>query len=290
MIRPLLPHLPFADDETPLSWAVRLAAFHTGDVVRSFLTDRAIPLAGIKRGNPDHVRRPAMLGEANPEQVLRNATVVDGDRWLLRGETFVARLVSRGPGHVCPLCLVDDAGSSTVPDRTRLRERFAWWFGVVTACPIHGVALVDALQGERLGGHDALTAEVAGRWRLIAAAAAAPSARESTPLQRYVLQRLDGVAGPAWLDAQRLDQAVRTCELLGAVTIAGPQPGRRHFDADTLDRARAFGFEAAAGGPAAIREVLSAMQRRDGAQSCKAGPPAVFGALYVWADHPSNRQ
>lgn len=183
-----------------------------------------------------------------------------------------------------------DAGSSAAPDRTGLRERFAWRFGVVTACPIHGVALVDALQGDRLGGHDALTAEVADRWRLIAAAAAAPSAREPTPLQRYVLQRLDGVAGPAWLDAQRLDQAVRSCELLGAVTIGGARPGQRHFDADTLDRARAIGFEAAAGGPAAIREVLSAMQRRDGAQSGNAGPPAVFGALYAWADHPSNRQ
>jgi hypothetical protein len=290
MIRPLFPHLPFADDETLLSWAARLAAFHTGDVARSLLTDHAIPIAGIKMGKPDDVRRLAALGGSEPDHVLHNACVVAGERWLFRGETFVAKDVSRGPGHVCPICLVDDAGSSAVPDRTRLRERFAWRFGVVTACPKHGVALVDALRGKSLGVYDVLTAEVANHWQLIVKAAHTPSAREPTPLQQYVLQRINGRAGPGWLDHQRLDQAVKSCELLGAMMLKGPRLGRWCFDAYTLDRARVIGFDAASCGPSAIRELLSEIQRRYWTLSGSAGPGAVFGSLYSWANYPSNRQ
>lgn len=290
MIAPLTPHLPFADDETVLSWAVRLAALHSGDAVRGFLTDHGIPLADVKQSKPGAVRRLAELGGADPERVLRNATLTDGERWQFRGETFIARLVSRRPGHVCPLCLVEDTGSTTAPDKARLRERFAWRFDVVSACPIHGVALIDALQGERLSTHDALTAVLAQRWETVAKAAAAPSPREPSPLQDYFLRRLNGASGIPWLDGQRLDQVVRSCELLGAVTIGGPRPGRRTFDADAIDRARSVGFEVAAGGSGAIREVLSALQRRDEAQSGNAGPAAVFGRLYAWAEHPSNHQ
>lgn len=48
----LFPMLPFADDETPLSWAVRLAALHTRGRVLSFLTDLGIPLVELARGEP----------------------------------------------------------------------------------------------------------------------------------------------------------------------------------------------------------------------------------------------
>ena len=290
MIAPLTPHLPFADDETPLSWAVRLAAFHSGDAVRGFLTDHGIRLADVKQGTSDAVRRLAELGGADPDRVLRNATVADGDHWLFRGEPFIARLINRRPGHVCPLCLVEDTGSTTVPDKARLRERFAWRFDAVSACPAHGVALIDVLQSERLGTHDTLTDAVADRWDMVARAAAAPSPREPSPLQGYLLGRLDGVAGPPWLDGQRLDQAIRSIELIGTVMIGGPRPGRRTFDSDAIERARTIGFEIAAGGPEAIRKALSALQRRDEAQSGNAGPAAVFGRLHAWAEHPSNHQ
>ena len=38
-MRPLFPVLPFASDETPLSWAARQAAFHTGGRLAPFLND-----------------------------------------------------------------------------------------------------------------------------------------------------------------------------------------------------------------------------------------------------------
>ena len=55
---------------------------------------------------------------------------------------------------------------------------------------------------------------------LEALVAAAPR-REVSPLQTYVETRLDGGAGPAWLDGQDVEQASKTCEMLGAALLFG---------------------------------------------------------------------
>ena len=39
--------------------------------------------------------------------------------------------------------------------------------------------------------------------------------RTASPLQDYVLDRLDGASGPEWLDSQKMEQAVLSTEMLG---------------------------------------------------------------------------
>ncbi|EET46281.1 hypothetical protein [Thalassobium sp. R2A62] len=53
----LFPDLPFQHDETPMSWAARLAAFHTGGRVLPFLNAMSIPAADLATGKPEAVER-----------------------------------------------------------------------------------------------------------------------------------------------------------------------------------------------------------------------------------------
>jgi hypothetical protein len=284
----LTPHLAFFDDETPLSYAVRLAAFHTNGPVRGFLTDYGISLPKLKSGDPEATRRLANIAGADPARLQANAIASDDEEWRLRGERFRVHSLVRRWGHVCATCLLDDLHQRQHPDLAYLRERLAWRFAVVTACPVHEVALTDAMKDRRAGIHDVLTPLLVDRWSEIGAATASASPCIPTPLQRYLLNRLEGQKGPVWLDSQPLDQAMWVCENLGAVLLAGPRPGKRCIDNDTLDRARTIGFNVAAGGAADIREALVQIQSRDDAQRGIVGPNAVFGCLFDWADHSRN--
>lgn len=285
----LTPHLAFFDDETPLSYAVRLAAFHTDGPVRGFLTDYGISFPKLKSGDPEATLRLANIVGVDPARLQANAITPDGEEWGLRGERFRVHSLIRRYGHVCAECLLDDLQQRQHPDLARLRERLAWRFAVVTACPVHQVALTDAMIDRRVGIHDVLMPLLVDRWSEIETAAAGASPRIPTPLQRYLLNRLEGRKGSAWLDSQPLDQAMWVCENLGAVLLVGPRPGKRGIDNDTLDRARTIGFDVAAGGVADIREALARIQGRDDAQRGIVGPQAVFGALFDWADQPRNR-
>ncbi|MEE4538928.1 MAG: hypothetical protein V2J51_10615, partial [Erythrobacter sp.] len=73
MTAALTPQLPLHEDETPLSLASRLAAFHTGDDVGAFLRDFGIDPRELAAGKPAAIDRLAALAGADPASVARNA-------------------------------------------------------------------------------------------------------------------------------------------------------------------------------------------------------------------------
>ena len=68
----LFPHLPFAQDETAMSWATRMAAFHTGGRLVPFLNDLGIPLANLAGGVKGSIENLCGLGGEDPDRVGRN--------------------------------------------------------------------------------------------------------------------------------------------------------------------------------------------------------------------------
>jgi hypothetical protein len=96
-----------------------------------------------------------------------------------------------------------------------------------------------------------------------------------------VTDRLDGAAGPAWLDAQTLENAVWVCEMLGMVLLRGPKSDLRSASEDDRDRAGALGFGYAARGETGIREALAKLHAKHRYAGGKPGPQRIFGRLYT---------
>ena len=283
MTAALTPHLPFENDETPLSLASRLAAFHTGDDVGAFLRDFSIDPRELAAGKPAAIDRLAALAGADPVTVARNAVErLEGDLARCRGEIFDRRFAVRQRQRVCPKCFVDDAGGAPAPDATRLRFRFAWQFAVVTVCPIHAAPLMEIAADDGVGGGHRLCID-GDIWRALCRAADAGDVGCPSPLQRYVLARLDGAVGPSWLDSQRLDLAVDACAVLGTVALRGARPRVSRFTVQDCLEAHRLGFAIAGDGEAGIRRLLSRLQRDCPTDDGHAGPQAAFGLLYEWA-------
>ena len=259
MTAALTPQLPFHEDETPLSLASRLAAFHTSDDVGAFLRDFSIDPRELAAGKPAAIDRLAALAGADPVTVARNAVErLEGDLARCRGEIFDRRFAVRQRQRVCPKCFVDDAGGAPAPDATRLRFRFAWQFAVVTVCPIHAAPLMETADGVGGGHRLCIDGDI---WRALRRAADAGDVGRPSPLQRYVLDRLDGAVVPSWLDSQRLDLAVDACAVLGAVALRGARPRVSRFTVQDRLEAHRLGFAIAGEGEAGIRRLLSRLQR-----------------------------
>jgi hypothetical protein len=105
--------------------------------------------------------------------------------------------------------------------------------------------------------------------------------REVSPLQTYAVARLAGQPGPAWLDSQSLDQAVRATELLGAAVEFGPGQKLVDMTPDQWDLAGRTGFAFTSDGEAGIRAALQQIYDGFDAKGSAPGPQKIFGNLYI---------
>jgi hypothetical protein len=284
-MKPLSPHLPLQADETPVSWAWRLAAFHIGGRASAFLADNGLELRDIATGAPEAIKHLAELGGADPEHALRNAPQrISDTEDLIRHERAASGFVIRRRTLVCPCCLVEDAGRAE-PDPVRLAGRYSWQFLPVISCPNHGVAFVDIAEKTPAGLSFPMAEHAIERWGHVVDAADRADHVGVSPVQTYVLSRLDGIRGPSWLDGQQIDQAAKVCEILGAMAYRGARPNSKSFTAHDWHTAHTLGFSIAAGGETAIRDLLSDLQTRCYTNNGHAGPQAMFGVLWDWLAH-----
>ncbi|TCM76380.1 TniQ family protein [Rhodovulum steppense] len=277
----LIPRLDFDPCESALSFAARLAAFHTGGRATPVLRDLGIAPMSLVSGEPDAIARLcevsgadlAMVRATTPARVAKRA-------YELRGHVLPAEFFVRPRTSCCPACLKADDARAADPAMAR-RHRWFWALDVVRTCPEHGLPLIrlpktahdDELHelGVRAPapGVD-LDAEIAGL-----------SPREVSPLQAYVLGRLEGQAGPDWLDAQPLDQVVRAAELLGAVMVFDPARNLATMTEEEREEAGRAGYERMAQGVAGVRAALEALYEDFHAGGGNPGPQKVFGRLYT---------
>jgi len=289
----LFPHIPVDPAETHLSFASRLAAFHVGERAGGFLSDQGIRLDRFVRGHQDAIEALCARAGVDPQPLLVNTPIPLGERrYELRSEVVSPDFLNNALTVFCPICLAeDDAGGAGGADPARVRrEHFIWKLRVVRTCPYHGMPLiVRPRKGwfERLNGFAISVPERDDA--LLALYQAAPN-RSVSPLQAYALNRLDGMNGPAWLDNQTLEQAVRSSEMLGAFVLFGVKAPIGSFTPDQWDQAGRTGFALTSRGEHGIREGLNQLQEALTKIGRRPQHRNAFGQLHSWlADEDTSK-
>ncbi|MCF3595737.1 TniQ family protein [Rhodobacteraceae bacterium LMO-12] len=278
----LTPHLDHDPVESPLGFAARLAAFHTGGRTGPFLRDIGVSLSGLARGQAQDIQRLTERSGIAADALGANAARgLDRRHFDLRGEHVSTEMFSSPFTVFCPACLrADDLASGGKP--AMRRHRWIWQLGVVRTCPDHGLPLMRrkaAFSGDRYHELAIMVPETGDRLQALVAPL---TARSVSPLQDYVLDRLAGKAGAPWLDGEGLDQAVRASEMLGILVVFGPTPNLDKLTEDDWDRAGAIGYTHTSQGEPGIRRALSEVQARANYSGSNPGPQHVFGRLYQW--------
>ncbi len=277
----LFPHLPFQRDETPMSWAARLAAFHTGGRVLPFLNLMSIPAVDLATGKPEAVERLCRITGQDPEPVLANTIMARGERrYVLRGCEFSAEFTTGVVTRFCLLCLAEDRDGQTWPNAA-MRHRLHWRLAPVRTCKKHNIPLSNVRLGkwtdmlhEVQAMHDAVAADCVSAQNLFR--------RVPSPLQEYVESRFEGQAGPSWLDGQGIDQACRAAQMLGGLMAYGSAQKAAEMAEDMWDTAGRTAWPVVCDGDVAIREALSAELLSAIKMNGHPSPRNAFGMLYGW--------
>lgn len=278
----LFPFLPFDPVETPLSFATRLASFHIRNSVAPFLRDIGVSPEALLGGEHDAIERLSAVAGVDSEALHRNAACrVAKRRFNLRGHVVSSEFFSSPHTVFCPACLrEDDAGAADVGSARR--GRLEWTLGAVRTCPRHGLALVAREKAKWHDKYHELARRVPERGDDLDRLIECTPEQMPSPLQNYVMQRLDGDTRHAWLDSQSLEQAVRATEMLGLLLEFGSAAQPATLGMQDWDRAGRTGFAVTSAGEAAIREALHAVQAEFRGKGGKPGGRKVFGALYEW--------
>lgn len=273
----LFPHIFFSDDETPLSWAARQAAFHTGGRLVPFLKDLGISPRDLWRGVPAAIESLCARAGENTARVFKNNIMAIAPYWLqLRGEQFTADFTTRSDTRFCPICLKEDRQDQPRP-YVAMRHRLIWRLSPVRTCPTHNIPLHSISAGKISDHFHELQAMGDAAFE-----AGSPKFRSPSPLQTYVEARIDGNTGPEWLDGQRIDYAVRATEMLGALMVFGPNQSASKMTSEMWDHAGRAGWEICTNGEAEISTFLADTISEAAKKKRVVSPQNALGSMYRW--------
>lgn len=275
----LQPLLPIEPDESTLSWACRLARFHTGETLLSFLNDLKISYVDLAAGQVSAIRALSLATGMDDQTLLdrQPQSLPDRGYWF-RGERFSIRFFVGAKTPYCPLCLKeqDELGADF---RT---SKWPWKFGVVTACEKHNILLSYRPHKFWADRFDDLN-QIGPRGDEVQFAIDSSVDAMPSRIQSYATRRMahkDPVH--EWLDSQTIEQGVRAAENLGAVATFGTKVRLKELSLEQKWHAGNVGFEIVSKGEESIRDFLSQLLKQRKRQSCWAGPQYVFGRLYTW--------
>ena len=253
--------LPFAPPhragEPPTAYASRIAAAY-GLEAKYICSDHGIRYLDLVNGAEYAIKKLATLGGADVAELSRAAFVRTGiNGFTHRGQIVRSEYLVTDRLDICPHCLVEDMEGAGGDAATAFFCRAAWMVNVVDTCPTHGTALVTVLRAKGLALRFDFSSALTALPDHLPELAGAAERRTPSPLQDYVLARLDGrQTDIPLLDAMDLSAAVRSCELLGAAACFGGNAKRRDLDAAQLASARTTGFHIALQGRQAIHDLL----------------------------------
>lgn len=286
----LFPHLPFSVEETPISYAARLASYHIGARVGDFLKDIEVPADALASGDAEAIENLGRIACVDPDALRANATRPLAKRLFeLRGHVLSAEFYNGSDAVFCPACLMEDDDAAGIEDVARTRRgRLDWTLQPVRTCARHDLALTRRRKQSGDGKYLELAFRVPERGADLHPLIDDAEQRGTSALQTYVLNRLRGERGPFWLDGQTLEQAVRTSEMLGMLAEFGPSARPSAMGDDDWDRAGRVGYEITSRGEEGIREALSDAQRAFRQTGKKLGRRKIFGATYEWLSSSRN--
>jgi hypothetical protein len=277
----IFPTVPPRPDETPASLVSRLAVRHNALSVRSFSLDMGMPFQAIVDGKPEAVQRVAELVGC-PVEPLRNAAITKiGPAFILRSQQLQKASLRRARVLVCPRCIVEDLADEASP--WMASGRVDWLLDPIRACRHHGVTLTEIANGDTPTPLHDFARCLAPSLVEIPRLAGEAQVVQPSPLERYLIDRLDGRDDQAWLDAVPWYAAAKCCEMIGAVELFGRKAPIKTLTDDQWREAGAAGYEIACGGDAGIRAFLEQMRSTyPESHSDGTGPQAWFGRLHTW--------
>lgn len=277
----IFPTVPLRGDETPASLVSRLALRHNQPSIRSFSLDMGVPFQAIVDGEADAVEHLARLAGCPVEPLMNAAIARTGVAFKLRGQEMRKTTLRRARVLVCPRCIAQDLADDPRP--WMASGRVDWLLDPIRTCRHHAVALIEVAKVDAPTLLHDFARCVAPSLPEIQRLAADARGVPPSPLERYLLDRLDGRERPNWLSALPWYAAAGTCEMIGAVELFGRKAPVKTLADDEWREAGAAGYEIASGGDAGIRAWLDQLRssypesRSDGT-----GPQAWFGRLHTW--------
>lgn len=279
--------------ESPASFVARLARRSFAASARQFCLDMGFAFQRVVDGCPVALGRIADLVGMPPAPLMHGAIRREADIYTMRGQRLVRPMLRRASLRVCPACLREDIASSPLDPACAAYGRAPWLLVPLRTCPAHARGLVEIAYARSPHEVHDFTLLAGPRLEELNNFLEMSPHRGPSPLEAYLLDRLEGMSGQApWLDGLEFHAAAKTCEMIGAVALFGRTANLKRLSEDDWQRAGGAGFRIACGGETMVREFLSDLQRRYPYSRCaRERPQAVFGRLYQWlsfgARHPA---
>lgn len=285
-------HLPpslttaFMHGETPASFCSRIAAI-VGRSARRFCSDFGLAFQDIVDGRREALSALATLSGAAEDALVSNAIVRHEPReFTYRGHHLVRDAMSRAALRVCPHCLRNDISEGRGPVHSRPYGRAIWLIESIRTCPEHNVALsVISADDPPHRMHD-FSLLVQPRLSTIGEMAEHASTRVPSSLERYLLRRLDGNAEDSWLNEMPFHAVAKSSEVIGAVTVVGPDYSVEEMTDALWHRSGGVGFDILTRGKGGLRDLLMGLQEAFPGE--RIGLRSMYGRLQSWLGHDTD--
>lgn len=284
MVKQLRLRAPIREDQTLLSYVGQLARINLQTSTEDFCQDMGTTLQKVAVGDPDAIKRIALVSATDEDVIDRAAFSAKGRSSTFRGQTVTLQVRAQKV-RFCPDCLEEDV-SRAKEEGARRPNLYAygrpqWHISQYRTCVKHGIqlAMVDANRGLRR--HDFARAALPLLDHLDDIASNLVR-RPANAFERHLEDRIlhGGNGAPVGLG---FSVTARLCEMLGAVSLFGKWPAHLGFNDETWHRAGAAGFDIAAGGIDSILAFLSDLMGQDERDS-RNGPHKDFGIIYRWLE------
>ncbi len=275
---PLSLCFPISRHETATSYASRLTRHCGQDSPNDLCLDFGFRWQDFVRGDDALFEKLARIGGASAPDMKRWAIrTIARNRFQVSGQVATKNALVRSRIRLCPRCIIADRERDG--PHAPYRRHF-WHFWSMRSCPRHACPLI-ALSPEKytiLNYH--FLGQIEQHWSTVAAHANANDHRPTTALEHYILERLEGQTAHVFLDDMPMFIATRLCEVLGFVTLFGPDRKISSASDDELSQAGQSGFEALQSGEDGL---YAAMDRLVSPLALKTiHHQADFGALFEW--------
>lgn len=268
--------VPLIQGETVTSYASRLAARNGAPSVRDFCSDVRLAWDGIEHGHPESVANLAALGGADYKALQRYAIRMRKPGTYEIGLLKVSvRGMNRTKLKVCPHCIHEDKKNYGALGPT---QRIYWLFERIRTCHIHNTPLVHIPIGPYPAQSYDFSRYVRRHSGAIPTFKATP-VRPASPLERYLVKRLDRTNAPTWLDQLDIDTAARAAERIGCGLHGRGQKVARITESE-WPQFGGTGFEALKGGLATLEPALCTYLDAKGPRADV--PCTGLSDFYVW--------
>jgi hypothetical protein len=256
----------------------------------SFLRDFGIEPQNFVLNSEDAVERLCEVTGQDLAVVAPNRLKRVGvRRFALRDEVFPVEFTKGQMTAFCPARLAEDdrAGGDVHAHR---RGRLIWTLRHVLTCQVHGVPLLERRRESWDAMYHELSLLVPEQGKALFALANGAERRAPSQLQDYLIARLEGGAGPAWLDGQGIEQAARATEVLGTLLEFGQDRTTSDLTLAERDQACRTGWDYTSRGAEGVRQALQKVQEAFRNRNGKVGPQKVFGQMFKWLAYGQNQK